>query len=577
MTDATIVGSGEALVDATDARFQQWWKAIALATSAVILVSAVRGIRRGYELVEDNALIELRARDVLTAHHPLLGTWSSASISSSVDVNHPGPLLFDLVAGPVRLLGGSTGIALTVAALAIAVVWAVGFVTARAAGPTGALVAQAITAGIAWTMGSELLYDPWQPNVLVLPFWLLLCTVWAIVADRVELLPLAVLVGSFCMQTHLAYLFLVPILLGFALVAVVLRRWSRGHGRFQDLRAPLRNTAIVGVVLWAQPVWEQLFGPGRGNLGRLLTAGTGGSSGEGAHTGLSLGVRLFSSVLAQPPWWLRPGFDTSIPRSTWIDTPHGRVLSAPSLTSLGPALLALAILVAVVAVGWVVARRRGPRAVEQGYWVLALCGAVALATLVITPIDVIGLTPHKIRYLWIIGAFGTYLLLLTLLGALGSQGRRIALTVVTAVGLLAAIATVPFHAAAGGPVELRASYESVDDLRSQLADYFAHDPTAPDAVRFDASGIGFAEPYTSPVMAQLVESGVDLVVDDVALSRQLGPRRLADRDDDARPLVYVRTGTEALQEHPGVERIAFHQDGHRAVAVLLSRDGTVPG
>jgi hypothetical protein len=252
------------------------------------------------------------------------------------------------------------------------------------------------------------------------------------------------------------------------------------------------------------------------------------------------------------------------------------VLSAPSLTSLGPALLALAILVAVFAIGWVVARRRGPVAVERGYWVLALCGAVALATLVITPIDVIGLTPHKIRYLWIIGAFGTYLLLLTLVGALGSRGRRIALAGVTAVGLLAAIATVPFHAAAGGPVELRDSYESVDDLRSQLADYFAHDATAPDAVRFDASGIGFAEPYTSPVMAQLVESGVDLVVDDVALSRQLGPRRLADRDDDARPLVYVRTGSEALEEHPGVDRIAFHQDDHRAVAVLLSRDGTVP-
>ncbi|MFL6206207.1 MAG: hypothetical protein ACJ739_12750 [Acidimicrobiales bacterium] len=590
MIDGSGDGSGDEPLDEEDALLRWGWKVVALATSLVIVASAVRGVRRGYELVGDNALIELRARDVLTEHHPFLGTWSSASISSSVDVNHPGPLLFDLLAAPVRLLGGATGTAITVAVLAVVVVWTVGFVTSRAAGPAAALVAQVVTAGIAWTVGSELLYDAWQPNVLVLPFWLLLCTVWAVVVDRVELLPVAVLVGSFCMQTHLAYLFLVPILLAFALGVVVLRRRPRGSGRFDDLWAPLRTTAIVGVVLWAQPVWEQLFGPGRGNLGRLLTAGTGGSSSSEAtaHTGVSLGVRLFSSVLAQPPWWLRPGFDTSIPPSTWVDTPGGRVLSAPGLTGARPAVAALGALVGVVVVGWLVARRRpASRAVAQGYWVLALCAAVALVTLVITPIDVIGLTPHKIRYLWIIGAFATFLLLLTILSLLRPKARRVALVAVTALGLLAVVATVPFHASAGGPVELRASYESVGDLRSQLAEYFAHDRSAPDAVRFDASGIGFAEPYTSPVMAQLVESGVDLAVDDVALSRQLGPDRLADRSDAGRPLVYVRAGPAALEDVPGVERIAFY-DGDRspfnrldvtdrAVAVFLSRDGEVHG
>ena len=177
-----------------DERVRRWgWKVIAAATSFVILLSAVRGIRRGYEAIGDNALIELRGRDVFTGNHPLLGTWSSASISSSVDVNHPGPLLFDVVALPVRLFGGAAGIALAIAALNIAVVWAVGFVTARTGGPTAAIVAQVVTAGLVWTLGSELLYDPWQPNVLVLPFWLLMCTVWAIVDDDVVLLPLAVL------------------------------------------------------------------------------------------------------------------------------------------------------------------------------------------------------------------------------------------------------------------------------------------------------------------------------------------------------------------------------------------------
>ena len=93
-----------------------------------------------------------------------------------------------------------------------------------------------VTAGLVWTLGSELLYDPWQPNVLVLPFWLLLITIWAVVADHVSLLPLAVIVGSFVMQTHLGYLFLVPILLAFAVGVIVLRRRTLGPGRFADLR-----------------------------------------------------------------------------------------------------------------------------------------------------------------------------------------------------------------------------------------------------------------------------------------------------------------------------------------------------
>ena len=88
-------------------------------------------------------------------------------------------------------------------------------------------------------------------------------------------------------------------------------------------------------------------------------------------------------------------------------------------------------------------------------------------------------------------------------------------------------------------------------------------------------------------MAQLAQSGVDLVVDDVPLSRQLGPRRLADEEDSTnRPVVFVRAGAEALEELPGVRRIAFH-DGDRtpfslndvtdrAVGVFISDNGIVP-
>ena len=137
------------------------WQLLASATSLVIAFSAARGIAGGYEPVNDNSLIELRAGDVFTGHHPLLGTLSSASISTGIDVNHLGPLLFDVVAIPFRLFGRSAGIPVAIALLNIAVVWLVGFVTSRVGGAIAAVSAQVITALMVWTMGSELLYDPW--------------------------------------------------------------------------------------------------------------------------------------------------------------------------------------------------------------------------------------------------------------------------------------------------------------------------------------------------------------------------------------------------------------------------------
>lgn len=572
-------------------RMRWWsWRLMAAATSCVIAFSALRGIRNGYQAIGDNALIELRGRDVLTINHPWLGTWSSASISAGTDVNHPGPLLFDLVALPVRLFGGGAGIAVAIALLNIVIVWSVGFVAVRIGGATAALTAQVITAGLAWTLGSELLYDPWQPNVLILPFWLLVMLVWAVVADDVKVLPFAVAVASFTMETHLGYLFFSPLLIAFALVVVVLRRRRRGPERFADLRRPVTIAVIVGVVLWAQPLWEQFFGAGSGNLHRLLAAGTGRTDGgtiDESRTGIALAVRLFSSVVTQPPWWGRSGFDTSVPGSTWLETPDGLVLQAPGLAGFGVALVWLVAGLALVGLGWWAAHRHGARSLVCGYWVLAMCSAVAFATIVITPLDWLGLSPHKVRYLWVIGAFATYLLVMTGLTVLRERPRRIALGALTVAGALAVVATVPFHANAAGPVFFRATYGAVEDLRDQIETWLATDPDAPDRILFDAEGIGFAEPYTAPVMAEFLEDGVDLLVAHPTLARQLGNRRLAGPDDAGLPVVFVRVGAEALQEIPGVRRIAFH-DGERtpysvldirdrAVAVFISDDGVVPG
>ena len=563
------------------------WPMLALATSLVIAFSAIRGVRRGYEIIGDNALIELRGRDVLTGNHPFLGTWSSASVSAGIDVNHPGPLLFELVALPVKVFGGAAGIAMAIALLHIIVVWLVGWVTARTGGATAAIVAQVITALLVWTLGSELLYDPWQPNVLVLPFWLFVCAIWAVTADVVVVLPLAVGVGSFVMQTHLGYLFIVPILVAFALTTVVLRRRAGGPGRFNDLRRPIVLSLVVGAVLWAQPLWEQFFGPGHGNMGRIVVAGTVGGNDfepmDSRATGVSAGLRVLGSVWALPPWWGRPGFDSAIPSSRWVDGPDGRTFAAPGLRTLGPSVIGLVILAVVVAFAWRRVRRVGSRQLDAGFLTLAVVAIVATATVIITPIDVLGLSPHKVRWLWVIGAFATYLLVMAVLAGLDEHRRRLGVAGLGALGLVAVLATVPAFVNESGPLYFRASYASVTDLRDQLDAYF-DDNAVLTAVNFDAEGIGFAEPYTTPVMAELLRNGVDVFVENRALARQLGPERLLTDPQDGTatlPLVFVRAGEAAVEAPLGAERIAFH-DGDRspyspenitdrAVAVFLVR------
>lgn len=572
------------------------WIVLAAATSVVIAISAIRGVARGYQPVSDNALIEIRGRDVFTGDHPLLGTWSSASVGAGIDVNHPGPLLFDLVAVPIRLFGAPAGIAFAVAALHIAVVWTVGWVARRAGGPTAAITAMAVTAGLVWTLGSELLYDPWQPNVLVLPFWLLLCTVWAVMAGDVRLFPLACGVGSFAMQTHLGYVTIVPVLLGVAAVAAAVRVWP---DRRHELRRPtVLSIAVIGV-LWAQPLWEQFFGPGRGNLGRVVTAGTGGGDDfepvASTTTGLTLGVRMLGSVLALPPWWGRPGYDDSIPGSTQTVTADGLEIDVVGLSSFGSALLGLLVVMVAGVVAWRFARRAGARRVEFAFATLITVLAVAAITVVITPIDIIGLSPHKVRWLWAIGAFLTFTLAMAVLASLSPQQRQYGVGALAVVAGLALVATVPSHANQSGPTQFAATYDSIEDLRRQLDvvldDLRDADGAPIESVLFDADGIGFGEPYTAPVMAEFLRNGIDLVVDDSTLGRQLGPDRRADPNDpnvtpsgETRPTVFVRAGSAALDVPAGVERLAFH-DGDpspfsltdvtdRAVAVFVTTDAT---
>ena len=371
-----------------------------------VVVATVRALRRGWMAIGDNGLILLRAQDVGTANHPLLGTWTSASQAAGRTISNPGPLWFDVLAPFVRVAGPNVGLAVAVMTANILAIVGAAWAAHRAGGVRALVLATALSAGLAWSMGSELLFDAWQPHALLLPFWCLLLMLWALAAGDLLMAPFVVGIASLLVQTHLSYVYVVS-LIGAAtvvLLALGLRATARTGARSgtppatHALGRAARWSGIVAAVAWIQPVIDQLFG--EHNLGHLLSS----SSGDSSRVGLGLGARFVASVVALPPWWTRPGFSSIIKATGVVDDPRGRTLAeghvAGSLASLVGLLLVAVVLVVVAVVG--VRRHARPLVV-----LAVLAGAAvaaALVSMVLMPIGVIGISPHQMRWLWPISA-----------------------------------------------------------------------------------------------------------------------------------------------------------------------------
>jgi hypothetical protein len=205
-------------------------------------------------------------------------------------------------------------------------------------------------------MGSEMLFDPWQPHAVMLPFLLYVVLVWSVTCGDAIALPIAAFAGSLVVQTHLSYAVIVPLVGVWAVVglAVHLRGARADASTWSDARRGVLRavvaTALVLAVCWAQPVVEQLTGDGQGNLSRLL----GASRDPAAETvGLARGARTIAAVLVLPPEWLR----SSIARG-WQGALNA-LSRHPDLPSTGVAIVCLTLLAALVAICALDARRRG--------------------------------------------------------------------------------------------------------------------------------------------------------------------------------------------------------------------------
>ena len=94
---------------------------LALLLVLIPLVAAAANHGR-WEPQGDDALIELRARDVATVRNPLVGQPSTSGTygTDTANVAHPGPLGFVVLAPGARLFGEVWGILLSTAAVAAA-------------------------------------------------------------------------------------------------------------------------------------------------------------------------------------------------------------------------------------------------------------------------------------------------------------------------------------------------------------------------------------------------------------------------------------------------------------------------
>jgi hypothetical protein len=529
-----------AVVD-VERTLRRWRLALLALIILPIAVAVVRALRRHWFPIGDNALLYIRVRDTFTAHHPLLGSWTSASLIVGEDMNNPGPLHDDLLApfahvlspGPATAIGVGTLNALAVIGISM---------TARHVG--GWVMERWMLLGCAaltWTMGSELLIDIWQAHAMLLPFLAFLVLLVGVGCGRTRCIPWSLAVATLLVQTHVSYAFNVVL---FSAVALATWWWNERPVARADLLRGLRSrtaawSVAVVALLWAQPLWEQFFGPGKGNLGRLVSNASGGD----VNVGLTQGLQIMTSVAALPPWWLRSGFSTVVPSTRLTDTADGQELRIPGLPNAVLSLLLIALIVVVLVVLGRRAARLGNRPLSTACTLAAASIPLGVVCVALVTVGQVGFALHHIRWLWTFVVFVHVVVVWAMVELFVvprvAPARRIVTPAIAVVVAALSIANLPFHVHPQGSL---ADYDKMPALRRVFRDLEplrGHEP-----VLFDVTNVRVFEPYSSAVMMRLQDLGIEFRVATSGMVRQLGPRREADGTEPT--TIFQLEGVEAL-------------------------------
>jgi hypothetical protein len=325
--------------------------ATGLAASLPVIVSTIHAVSAGWLPLGDDAITAVRSYDVLSTHPPVLGPISTSSLLIGHPVLSPGPMLFVLLALPVRF--GPLGPAIAMGVVNVGCVMGIVGLAGRRGGRALMFAAAACVAAMCASLDSYVWHDLWGPAATLLPFTLLFFLAWSVGCGEYRLLPLTVLVASFTIQSHLTY-----ILPGAAILAVAAGFLAASRPRVP--RRWLLGTLAVLVVCWAPPLAEEAAHR-PGNMERIVQAARAVKQSYGAAGGL----RSVAHAVGIPPWWLQG------PRTPFARITEVSVDPVPFATV--TALLVL-VLLGVLAVASLRARRRDVAAAA----VLALALMVSL-------------------------------------------------------------------------------------------------------------------------------------------------------------------------------------------------------
>jgi len=523
--------------------------AIVLVAVLPVVSAVVRSLRRHWFPIGDNALLYLRAVDVFTEHHPLLGSWTSASLSVGENMNNPGAL-YDLLMAPFALtLAPGPGAAIGVGALNIASIVGISIASRHIGGWRMQRWMLLAAAALAWSMGSEMLIDIWQAHALLLPFLLLLVLLVGCTAGRRACVPWTAFVGCVLIQTHISYAYV----LGALLVAAVGVAWwtHRPVERtavWQGLTSRTAGiTAAVLVLCWVQPLYEQFFGEGRGNLTRLASNAGGGD----VTLGLADATKITGAIIALPPWWMRSGYSTTVPITQVTPTTDGFRLDLTGVPGLAVSALALVGVVSLLVALTVAAHRRGLLAATCAGALCAVSVPITVVALSKLTIGTVGFSSHHVRWVWPLSVFITFSVV-WMATEIWIAGRADATTGSGAerstawfdgisIGLIVvlSIANLAYLERPDGPVAAYATMPAMRRALPRIGMLAGHDP-----VVYDVSNLRVFEPYSSTMMMRMQELGIEFRVTDEGLVRQLGPSRRSDGTETTR--VFQLQGVEAL-------------------------------
>ena len=291
--------------------------AVAFAVPLLVWAWRVIGFGNRFQYWSDNANNELSSLDV-GREFVAVGSYSRMVWS------HPGPTGFYLLALPARLTRqNSIGLALGVLAVNAAAMAGILFLARRRGGTPLLAVTAGLLAVFVHGLGPAFLVDVWHPSLPVLPFTLLLFLCWSVALGDRWALPVALGVATFCVHEHVGYVVVATVPFLVASAIAFRSAWAgpreERRDRLRAWRRPAVVALVVGLVLWAPPIIDEI----EGDPGNLILLGAYFNDGDGEQpAGLEFGWQRQSQALGARPTWATGEPPTQLTLAGgWIGSP----------------------------------------------------------------------------------------------------------------------------------------------------------------------------------------------------------------------------------------------------------------